>query len=146
MYKKLFALFMILSVAVLFTGCSNSNSFDGVKRVVINDECISGKDYSATVELRDNESNLLNAEVITCRDWKIIVTSKKNPDLSVTFTAADNNTNDYLNIKNVEPGKCEVTLTAKGEAKVGLHTYEDVKVDIVEFRYTINGIEYSFPR
>ncbi len=141
MYKKLFALLMVLSVAVLFTGCSNSNSYDKVPRpeVIIDrpDGDFSGS--TATIRFEDKNGNPMEVFVYTDEGWEIAVSVN---GITKIITAEENKTEKYLSINPDEMGG----YTVKADlSKTGSHSLNDSEIEIRKFVYVYNDMTFVYP-
>lgn len=142
MYKKLFALFMILSVAVLFTGCSNSNSYDKVPRPKITTDRPDG-DYSgstAKISFTDDNGDPMDVVVDTEKGWVITVSVNGK---TATITAEENQTKKYLDFDPKGNGIYTVTADL---SKTGSHSLNDVDIDIIKFVYVYNDMTYTYKK
>lgn len=142
MYKKLFALFMILSVAVLFTGCSNSNSYDKVPRPTVTwdrpDGDFSGR--TARISFTDKNDNPMDVIVDTEKGWEIAVSLNGKTKI---ITAEENNREEYLTIVGPKNGDYTVSVSS---SKAGSHSLNDVDIDIRKFVYIYNGMTYTYSK
>ena len=148
MFKKLFALLMVLSVAVLFTGCSNSNSYDNVPRPIPYFIPMDGGDGTfAVIGFKDEkgadiDSNLYKVEIIKDRKWKVDVYLNGSTQ-PISVTAADNENRKkegkvYLDFKANGDNTYDVSVNDKSHS-----IYEADKIIIEKFAYTIDGMEYE---
>lgn len=142
MFKKLFALLMVLSVAVLFTGCSNSNSYDKVPRpeVVIErpDGDFSGR--KAYIAFEDKNHNPMDVVVDIKKGWEIAVSLNGKTKV---ITAEENQTEKYLDITLKTDGVYEVSAVS---SKAGSHSLNDVEIEIRKFVYVYNDMTYTYTK
>lgn len=148
MYKKLFALFMILSVAVLFTGCSNSNSYDKVPRPIPRFMAMAGDDGTVAriVFVDENGDNFNEAyDVKVVEDKKWIIDVYLNGDSKPkSITAEANNAREaekkkvWLDFNKIDCRTYDVFAVDKSRS-----IYETDKIVIRKFAYKVNDTEYT---
>ena len=138
MYKKLFALFMILSVAVLFTGCSNSNSYDANTAYPAID-WISGSEAHISFNYGDGKPmDVKLVDVDLDEGWEIVISDDTKTG---TLKPEDNNDYKYIEFEKDEVSNCYI-VTATPRAKA--HIQGEPKVTIKRFTYTVNGMPYTY--